>query len=291
MLVLHLTFAQGHSLGLVVLNPKTSPLTWQLNMVLSDEMTAERGSSIWPAHRSPVHHRTKDESQKRLRKSPRMISLTCKNYNHRLQMLKQYQKKNRWELCKKAALHHSKRMCSPSPRFLIPHKLSIVVYRNPSKWPHSSSHALKALSPFPRRRWTAIHQYGMSGGSRIVKSSLVKMGAACWLAVFSIMRFDSSPPSSCSVSQHMTERMLPLNLLESWRKPSVNGSYVKRWSRSRRNSITWAFRLHNAQIHSDVPAVFVNIHEEWWAGQRNQGWKIEKYEKPLTSLTPHRCTF
>ncbi len=185
----------------------------------------------------------------------------------------------------------SKRMCSPSPRFLIPHKLSIVVYRNPSKWPHSSSHALKALSPFPRRRWTAIHQYGMSGGSRIVKSSLVKMGAACWLAVFSIMRFDSSPPSSCSVSQHMTERMLPLNLLESWRKPSVNGSYVKRWSRSRRNSITWAFRLHNAQIHSDVPAVFVNIHEEWWAGQRNQGWKIEKYEKPLTSLTPHRCTF
>ncbi len=80
------------------------------------------------------------------------------------------------------------------PRYLTPHKLFIVFYRNPSKWPHSSSHALKALSPFPRRRWTAIHQYGMSGGSRIVKSSLAKMGAACWLAVFSIMRFDSSPP-------------------------------------------------------------------------------------------------
>ncbi len=78
MLILHLTFAQGHSLGLVVLNPKTSPLTWQLNMVLSDEITAERGSSIWPTHCSPVHHGTKDESQKRLRKSPLMISLTCK---------------------------------------------------------------------------------------------------------------------------------------------------------------------------------------------------------------------
>lgn len=102
-------------------------------------------------------------------------------------------------------------------RSLIPHKLSIVVYRNPSKWPHSSSHALKALSPFPRRRWTEIHQYGVSGGSRIVKSSLAKMGAACWVAVFSIMRFDSFPPSSCSVSQHMTERMLSLNLLESRR--------------------------------------------------------------------------
>lgn len=103
------------------------------------------------------------------------------------------------------SMHLSECKCSQSvffpPNPFISHKVSMVVYSNPYKRPHSPSHALKALRMHFLRGYatqsinTACHKaYGWY--TVFITGDVHTRRAACWQAWFDITRFDSFVSSS-----------------------------------------------------------------------------------------------